>query len=59
MTLNLLARRQFTSECKHENQRRIEIAGMSRTVCQSCGRVSIGYLEHHYDSDSTVTLSDG
>ena len=27
---------------------RIEVAGMSREVCESCGRVSLGYVEDHY-----------
>lgn len=27
---------------------RIEIAGMSREVCENCGRVSVGYVEEHY-----------
>jgi hypothetical protein len=26
---------------------KIEIAGMSREVCESCGRVRIGYVENH------------
>lgn len=25
----------------------MEIAGMSRSVCESCGRVSVGYVENH------------
>jgi hypothetical protein len=35
------------SSCSHESLIRIEIAGMSREVCESCGRVAIGYVENH------------
>lgn len=44
MTLSFLNKR---SECAHPVQMRIEIAGMSREVCESCGRVSVGYVESH------------
>ena len=27
---------------------RIEVAGMSREVCETCGRVSLGYVEDHF-----------
>ncbi len=46
---------------------RIEVAGMSREVCESCGRVSLGYVEDHYrewldekseDIDSEDDLSE-
>jgi hypothetical protein len=35
------------STCSHESLMKIEIAGMSREVCESCGRVRIGYVENH------------
>jgi hypothetical protein len=43
-------RRRTTSQCAHETQIRIEVAGMSREVCESCGRVSVGYVEDHYQN---------
>jgi hypothetical protein len=47
MSLNLLARSRNADNCKHESAMRIEVAGMSREVCESCGRVSLGYVENH------------
>ncbi|HJS72393.1 MAG TPA: hypothetical protein VJ858_06655 [Acidimicrobiia bacterium] len=47
MTLNFLTKRRRTTECTHEKQMRIEVAGMSRDVCESCGRVSVGYVDDH------------
>lgn len=44
MTLSFLNKR---SDCEHKFQMRIEIAGMSREVCESCGKVSVGYVESH------------
>jgi hypothetical protein len=37
----------MTTECTHEKQMRIEVAGMSREVCESCGRVSVGFVDDH------------
>jgi hypothetical protein len=48
MTLNFRARARTTSDCTHESEMRIEVAGMSRDVCEACGRVSLGYVEDHY-----------
>lgn len=48
MTMNFKGRARTTTECLHEHQMRIEVAGMSREVCESCGRVSLGYVEDHY-----------
>jgi hypothetical protein len=47
MTLNFLTKRRMTTECAHEKQMRIEVAGMSREVCESCGRVSVGFVDDH------------
>ena len=47
MTLNFLTKRRMTTECTHEKQIRTEVAGMSREVCESCGRVSVGFVDDH------------
>lgn len=47
MSLKFLAKRRITANCKHQSFIRIEVAGMSREVCEGCGRVSIGYVEEH------------
>jgi hypothetical protein len=47
MSLNFLARSRITANCKHESTLRMEVAGMSREVCEACGRVSLGYVENH------------
>ena len=48
MTLSFLSKRRFTADCTHSNQMRIEIAGMSREVCEACGKVTVSYVEEHY-----------
>lgn len=58
MTINFLARRRVSSVCVHESQMRIEIAGLSREVCEACGRVSVGYVGNHLDSETEDTDSD-
>ena len=42
MTIHFRSRRRTTAECKHQTSILIEIAGMSREVCETCGRVSDG-----------------
>jgi hypothetical protein len=34
-------------KCSHKSEMRMEIAGMSRSVCESCGRVSVTYIDDH------------
>jgi hypothetical protein len=49
MTINFRSmRRPTTPPCDHESQIRTEIAGMSRSVCETCGRVSVGYVGNHF-----------
>lgn len=55
MTLSFLNKR---SECTHRVQMRIEIAGMSREVCESCGKVSVGYVESHIGPARAQVLSE-
>lgn len=47
MTIKFLSKHGSTTQCKHESQLRMEIAGMSREVCEACGKVSVGYIENH------------
>jgi hypothetical protein len=35
------------ANCRHESTMRIVVAGMSREVCEACGRVSLGYVGDH------------
>lgn len=42
------AKRRATAQCKHDSLMRIEVAGMSREVCEGCGRVSLAYVEEHF-----------
>jgi len=59
MTLNFMAKRRFTSECQHKTQMRIEIAGMSREVCESCGKVSVSFVEDHFKPEHAQRLLKG
>lgn len=59
MTLNFLGRRKVTAECTHRFQMRIEVAGMSREVCESCGQVSVGYVEDHFLVEPALEAEDG
>lgn len=34
-------------KCSHKSEIRMEVAGMSRSVCESCGRVSVTYIDDH------------
>lgn len=53
MTINFRSLRRVTPECEHETEIKTEIAGLSRTVCESCGRVSVGYVGNHFLYDTT------
>jgi hypothetical protein len=48
MALNFLTKRRMTSNCTHKSVMRIEVAGMSREVCESCGRIRLDYIEAHH-----------
>lgn len=58
MSVNFLARSRITANCKHESTVRIEVAGMSREVCEACGRVSLGYVENHCHSTLVHRTAD-
>lgn len=56
MTINFRSRRRTTSDCEHETSMRIEVAGMSREVCESCGRVSVGFVEEHFSPEGAQAV---
>ena len=57
MTLSFLSKRRFASDCAHVNQMRIEIAGLSREVCETCGKVTVSYVEEHYSPERAQALA--
>ena len=56
MTIKFLSKNRPTPNCKHEKQIRTMVAGMSREVCESCGKVSVGYVENHLGSERAEKL---
>lgn len=48
MTLNFMSKRRPPGKCGHPAWVRLAIAGMSRSVCESCGKISVGYVEDHF-----------
>ena len=48
MSLNFMSKRRSPDKCDHRARVRIEIAGMSRSVCEGCGQISVGFVEHHF-----------
>lgn len=57
MTISFLAKRRTTTDCPHLVELRLEIAGMIRSVCDNCGRVSVGYVEDHTERAFAVQAS--
>ncbi|HEX6221791.1 MAG TPA: hypothetical protein VF115_11915 [Acidimicrobiia bacterium] len=47
MSLSFRSKRRNADKCSHPTQIRLEIAGMSRAVCEDCGRVSVTYIDDH------------
>lgn len=56
MTIKFLSKNRPTPNCKHEKQIRTMVAGMSREVCESCGKVSVGYVENHLGAEGSQKL---
>ena len=52
MNVKFRSKRRATSDCTHETSMRIEVAGMSREVCEACGRVSVGFVEEHFSPET-------
>lgn len=51
MELSFLTNRRSTATCEHVHQVSFEIAGMSRSVCENCGKVSVRYIENHFSPE--------
>lgn len=58
MAVNFRTKRRSTSKCEHESVMRIEVAGMSREVCEACGRVKLGYIESHHGTSLVQAGAD-
>jgi hypothetical protein len=48
MAFRFKTKQRATSTCPHTDQVKIEVAGLSRSVCESCGRVSVEYVGDAY-----------
>lgn len=57
MTIHFLTKRRATLDCSHETQMTIEIAGLSRGVCETCGKVSVSYVGEHFKSEMAQALA--
>ncbi|MGH3650554.1 MAG: hypothetical protein ACRDU9_07565 [Acidimicrobiia bacterium] len=51
MTFTIRARRRAIYDCTHENTVQTEISGLSRSVCERCGHVSVKYVGNHLKSE--------
>lgn len=58
MTLNFLSKRRLTTDCSHAAQMKIEIAGMSREVCELCGKITVSYVEDHFNPERVQELAE-
>jgi hypothetical protein len=56
MSLKFLTKQRPVTHCDHPSEVRLEIAGLSRSVCESCGRVSVGYVKDHFRSSRAHEL---
>lgn len=43
-----MTRRRPSTQCEHTSEVRLEIAGLVRSVCESCGRVSVDVVEDRF-----------
>lgn len=48
MGFTFKTKQRATQTCTHTSEVTIEVAGLSRSVCESCGRVSVGYVGDAY-----------
>jgi len=47
MTFSSKARRRAIYDCTHETTVQTEISGLRRSVCETCGHVSVEYVANH------------
>lgn len=57
MTFKLTGKKRPMATCTHESEMKIEVAGMSRSVCESCGRVSVAYVDSHFTPERVQELT--
>lgn len=51
MGFRFSTRQRATTLCGHTTEVTIEVAGLSRSVCESCGRVSVVFVKDIYPED--------
>jgi hypothetical protein len=51
MGFGFKTKQRATETCPHTDQVTIEVAGLSRSVCESCGKVSVVYVGDAYPSE--------
>lgn len=55
MPLSFRTKRRVT-HCEHTSEVRLEIAGLIRSVCESCGRVTVEYVTDHFRPERVQEL---
>lgn len=50
MGFSFSAKQRSAVMCAHSNEITTEIAGLNRSVCEQCGRVSVSYVKDAYPS---------
>jgi hypothetical protein len=58
MGFSFSTKQRSTALCKHTTEIKIEVAGLSRSVCESCGNVSVGFVKDIYPEDWIESDSD-
>ncbi|HUG31936.1 MAG TPA: hypothetical protein VMM14_03500 [Acidimicrobiia bacterium] len=48
MELKFKTKRRPATQCKHTSEVRLEIAGLVRSVCESCAKVSVAVVEDRF-----------
>ena len=51
MELKFMSKRRPATQCKHTSEVRLEIAGLVRSVCETCGRVSVDVVEDRFSPE--------
>lgn len=57
--MNIITRRRQVADCDHQTTIRTENAGLSRNVCRTCGRVSLGFVATHIDESDSDARESG
>jgi hypothetical protein len=56
MTFSSRARRRAIYDCTHETTVQTEISGLRRSVCETCGHVSVEYVANHLKPEQIETV---